>query len=61
VNVAVLLAPGFGLNATDAGPVADHVYVRVPPSGSVAATLTLVVVPVTGFGVADAAEVIVGG
>jgi hypothetical protein len=54
----VLFAPGFGLNVT---PEPDQVYVRAPPSGSVAATLTFVVVPVTGFGLAEAAAVIVGG
>jgi hypothetical protein len=59
VNVAVLLLEGFGLNVTAAGP--DHVYVRVPPSGSVAAALTFTVVPVTVVVDADAGDVTVGG
>jgi hypothetical protein len=64
VKVAVLfpdaLVP-FGLNVTEPGPLADQVYVRLPPSGSVAAALTSTVVPVTVDDEALAGEVTVGG
>ena len=65
VNVAVLIFEAFvplGLKATVAGPVALQVYVRAasPPS-SAPSTLRLVVVPVTGLGVAFAGVAMVGG
>jgi hypothetical protein len=65
VNVAVAFFAAFvpfEENVTVAGPVADQAYVRLgsPPS-SAPSTDRLVVVPVTGFGLAEAAVATVGG
>jgi hypothetical protein len=65
VKVAVLFFAALfplGLKLTDVGPVALQVYVRAasPPS-SAPSTLRLVVVPVTGLGVAFAGVAMVGG